>query len=79
MPELEATLKILITAAIFISLILTAGLLFRRLVRKPPVNHDAVDRFAGLEAKIGEIEERLDFTERMLTEVRARVQLPPKP
>jgi hypothetical protein len=34
------------------------------------------DRLLRTEGKLAELEERLDFTERMLTEVRNRAQLP---
>jgi hypothetical protein len=34
------------------------------------------ERVLRAEAKVNELEERLDFTERMLTDVRNRVQLP---
>ena len=37
------------------------------------------DRLFRTEAKVSELEERLDFAERMLTEVRGRAQLPGKP
>jgi len=36
------------------------------------------DRLMRTEAKVNELEERLDFAERMLTEVRAKGQLPGK-
>jgi hypothetical protein len=78
MPEFETTLRILITIGVATSLILTAGLLFKQLFRKPRISNDVADRLSGIEAKIGEIEERLDFTERVLTDVKSRVQIPPK-
>lgn len=37
---------------------------------------DVADRLRALEGRLGELEERLDFTERVLTEVRARGQIP---
>ena len=57
-----------------------AKLLFFR--RKPfgpgdPEQLEALEeRLLRTEAKVGELEERLDFTERMLTEARAKAQLP---
>jgi len=36
------------------------------------------DGLPNLETRLAELEERLDFTERALIEVRARAQLPPK-
>jgi hypothetical protein len=36
------------------------------------------ERLLRTEAKVGELEERLDFAERMLTEARSKAQLPSK-
>ena len=78
MPEFETMLRILITIGVATSLILVAGLLFKQLFRKPLINQDVADRLSGIEAKMGEIEERLDFTERVLTDVKSRLQIPPR-
>lgn len=37
------------------------------------------DRLPAVDARLAELEERLDFVERALIDVRARPQLPPKP
>ncbi len=37
-----------------------------------------VDTLTGVAGRLAELEERLDFTERVLAEVRGRVQLPPR-
>ena len=37
-----------------------------------------IDKLPGVEGRLVELEERLDFTERALVEVRKRAQLPPK-
>ncbi len=78
MPEFETTLRILIIIGVATSLFLVAGLLFKQLFRRPRINEDVADRLSGIEAKIGEIEERLDFTERVLTDVKSRLQIPPR-
>ncbi len=36
------------------------------------------DKLPDVSGRLAELEERLDFTERVLVEVRSRVQLPPK-
>ncbi|MDO8665216.1 MAG: hypothetical protein Q7J79_01290 [Gemmatimonadales bacterium] len=59
--------------------------------RKPAADADVVERSSELEARLAdldklqgvegrltELEERLDFTERALVDVRTRAQLPPK-
>jgi len=63
----------------------------RRLRREPMSDGSTAERLAevetrlaefdglpNLETRLAELEERLDFTERALIEVRARAQLPPK-
>lgn len=59
--------------------------------KKPAADADVVERLSELEARLAdpdklqevegrltELEERLDFTERALVDVRTRAQLPPK-
>ena len=63
----------------------------RQLGKKPAADADVVERLSELEARLAdldklhevegrltELEERLDFTERALVDVRTRAQLPPK-
>jgi len=63
----------------------------RRLRREPMSDGSSAERLAEIEARLAEfdqlpnletrlaeLEERLDFTERALVEVRGRAQLPPK-
>lgn len=44
--------------------------------RRPPVESGGADKLRDLEDRLVELEERLDFTERALTDVRARGQIP---
>jgi len=54
------------------------ALFFRRAPRVLDDEHlaEVEDRLLRTEAKVNELEERLDFAERMLTEARAKSQLP---
>lgn len=79
MPEFDVALQYLILAALGIALALGAGFGFKKLLRKPPVDRDVGDRLAGIESRMSEIEERLDFSERILTELKGRAQIPPRP
>jgi uncharacterized protein YceH (UPF0502 family) len=44
--------------------------------KKPAMESDVVDRIRELESRIAELEERLDFAERALIEIRGRAQIP---
>jgi hypothetical protein len=81
----EAVLKVIAVlgagGVVFLMLGLGVKLLFFRKPRLPsaadPEQLESLeDRLLHSEAKIAELEERLDFTERVLTEVRNRAQLP---
>lgn len=90
MFEFESTMKLIValgTAGVtFILIGLGIKVLF---FRRPPAQlpggidpehlEGLEDRLLQTEAKVSELEERLDFAERMLTEVRGRPQLPGKP
>ena len=84
MYEFAATLRILVAVGGGLLIILAAGFGFKGLFRKSPnqIGDDQLtaldNRLAGFEARMGELEERLDFTERMLTDIRGQLQLPPK-
>ncbi len=58
-------------------------LFFRRRQLPGTVDPDQLDgledRLLRTEAKVTELEERLDFAERMLTEARSKAQLPGRP
>ena len=83
MFDFENTIKILVACAIAAGMLLGAGfgikaLFFRRVPRSLDDEHlaEVDERLLRTEAKVNELEERLDFTERILTEVRAKAQLP---
>lgn len=85
MSDFEAAMKVIAVfgtgAFVFIMLGLGIKVLF---FRRPPaagtIDHEQMEgleeRLLRTEAKVSELEERLDFAERMLTEVRGRAQLP---
>lgn len=79
MPDFEEIFKFLVMFGGFFGIIIGAGFGFKKLARKDPVSSDpdVVERLGEAEARIGELEERLDFSERALSEMRARVQVPP--
>ena len=83
--DFEALLKgiVVLAAGGFVCLMLGLGvkLLFLRRPRltgtvEPEILEEVEERLRMTEGKMIELEERLDFAERMLTEVRAKAQLP---
>jgi tetrahydromethanopterin S-methyltransferase subunit G len=58
-------------------IVVVAGVAFKRLGKKPVADADPQPKLLELEARLTELEERVDFTERALTDVRARAQIPP--
>jgi hypothetical protein len=85
MFDFENAMKIIVALGTtgFVILMLGIGvkvLFFRRKPIGPaadPEHLEALEeRVLRTEAKVGELEERLDFTERMLAESRRRAQLP---
>jgi hypothetical protein len=83
MFDFENAIKILVACAIGAGMLLGAGfgikaLFFRRAPRSLDDEHlaEVEERLLRTEAKVGELEERLDFAERMLAESRRRAQLP---
>jgi hypothetical protein len=83
--EFQQTLQMLVSVALGLVILLGAGFGLKRLFRKPTgqIGQDQLaalhERFSAMEAKLGDVEERLDFTERVLADVRSRLQLPGKP
>ncbi|MGH7645304.1 MAG: hypothetical protein ACREMR_06930 [Gemmatimonadales bacterium] len=78
MPEFETIFKFFVLFGGFMGIIVAAGFGFKRVGQKPTEDPRVLDKLTDLEARLGDIEERLDFTERALTDLRGRVQIPPK-
>jgi len=78
MPDFETIFKFLILFGGFMGIIVAAGFGFKKVGQKPAAGPEVIDKLTDLEARLGDIEERLDFTERALTAVRGRAQIPPK-
>ena len=76
MIEFETIFKILILAGGGAMILLASGFAIKALVRKPQLPPGDADRVGDLEARLAELEERVDFTERALTDVRGRAQIP---
>ena len=83
--DFEAAMKVIVALGTggFVFLMLGVGVkvLFFRKPRltgtaDPEQLEGLEDRLLRTEAKVADLEERLDFAERMLTEARARAQLP---
>ena len=88
MFDFEATMKLIVAlgaaGVTFIFIGLGIKVLFFRRPQLPgaadPEHLEGLeDRLLRTEAKVSELEERLDFAERMLTEARGKPQLPGKP
>ncbi len=79
MPGFENILQFLALFAGFMGIIVAAGFGFKKLGNKPSLDPRVIEKLADIEATLSEIEERLDVTERVLADVRGRVQIPPKP
>jgi len=82
MPDFESIIKFLVLFGGFLGIVIGAGFGFKSLVRRsrPQVDGggDTPERLKELEGRLAELEERLDFTERALADVRARPQIPAK-
>jgi hypothetical protein len=85
MIDFEYVLKFIVTfgAGAFVCIMLGFGvkMLFFRKPQlpgtvEPELLEGLEERLQRTETKVSELEERLDFAERMLTEVRGRAQLP---
>jgi hypothetical protein len=83
--DFENALKLIVVVGAGSGVLIMIGLavkilFFRRRHLPEATDHDQLegleDRLLRTEAKVNELEERLDFAERMLTEVRGRAQLP---
>ena len=86
MFDFELAMKVIVALGTggFVIVMLAMGIKIIFFRRKAPGPADPEllegleERLQRTEAKVGELEERLDFAERMLTEARARAQLPGK-
>ncbi len=85
-PETALKLIVVLGAGSAVLIMTAMGikvLFFRRRQLPGTLDKDQVDamedRLLRTEAKVNELEERLDFAERMLTDVRGKAQLPGKP
>lgn len=76
MPEFETIFKLLVLFGGFAGIIVATGFGFKKLRQKPGSDPRTAEKLADLETRLGDLEERLDFTERALTDVRHRAQIP---
>jgi hypothetical protein len=84
MFDFELAMKVIVALGtggfVFVMLAMGIKIIFFRRKALGPADPELLEaleeRLLRTEAKVGELEERLDFTERMLTEARSRAQLP---
>lgn len=77
-PEFETVIKLLVMAGGFLTMAIGGAFAVKGLLKKPPADAEALDRIHDVEARVAELEERLDSTERALSDMRARAQIPPR-
>ena len=75
-PDFESIIKVLVLGGGVMMILIATGFAYKGLRRRATVEPDVADKLHDLEGRLSELEERLDFTERALTEVRARRQIP---
>jgi hypothetical protein len=90
LPDFETIFRFFFMLGGVLALILAAGFGFKRLgrrtsgrelaatVRELEARAAELDRLPELEARFAELEERLDFAERALVDVRTRAPIPPQ-
>ncbi len=62
----------------FMAIVLGINYGFRWTNRKFPSDAKLTEQLGAMEQRVIDLEERLDFTERMLADVRSHQELPPK-
>ena len=76
MPDFESIIKLLVLLGGGGGILLGAGFGLKALFRKPPEDALVYERLADAERRLADLEERTDFTERVISEVRERPALP---
>ena len=76
MPEFEEIIKVLVMAAGSIGVLLGGGFGLKALLRKPPPDPLLHERLADAEQRLAELEERADFADRVMSDLRDRPALP---
>jgi hypothetical protein len=76
MPDFDTIIKVLVLGGGVMLILIASGFALKALRKNPSIESGVADTLRELEGRLGELEERVDFTERALTEVRARAQIP---
>jgi hypothetical protein len=76
MPEFESIIKLLILVGGLGGLSIGAAFAIKALFRKPPPDPLLHERLAEAEQRLADLEERADFAERVISDVRGRPALP---
>ena len=78
MPDFESIIKLLVMMAGGGGILIGAAFALKALLRKPPPDPLLHERLADAEQRLAELEERADFTDRAIAEVKNRPALPPE-
>jgi hypothetical protein len=76
MPDFEEIIKLLVMAAGGIGVLLGTGFGLKALLRKSPPDPLLHERLAEAEQRLADLEERADFSERVISDLRDRPALP---
>lgn len=78
MGDIGGIISVLLLMGGFMAIVVGVNYAFRWTNRRFPGDSKVAEDFAAMEQRLAELEERVDFTERALSDKRAREQLPPK-
>jgi hypothetical protein len=76
MPDFEEIIKVLVMAVGGVGVFLGAGFGLKALLRKPPPDPLLHERLAEAEQRLADLEERADFSDRVISDLRDRPALP---
>jgi len=77
MADFESIIKLLVLVGGCTGILLGFGFGLKALFRKSPQDPMLHERLADAEQRLAELEERADFADRLISEVRDRPALPP--
>jgi hypothetical protein len=78
MSDIGGIVNVLLFMGGFMAIVVGVNYAFRWTNRHFPSDSKVAQDLAAMEQRLAELEERVDFTERVLSDKRGRDQLPPK-
>jgi hypothetical protein len=78
MSDIGGIVNVLLFMGGFMAIVVVVNYAFRWTNRRFPSGSKVAQDLAAMEQRLAELEERVDFTERVLSDKRARERLPPK-